>query len=217
MCRPRTVAAVMLKTPAQLFCTSTALCVSAAGSNISFVFTSFIASFLNSEAVRPQGCKAAIAPRARRGNHVHSAQMTCGIDNMCCAIITIPQVAVDVVGLPRLNDKVDCSSGAAPVNLWVYICVGWHTVTSLSGKGIGAVSCVPSVERTSQSARVSACIRRGADGLLSNVHHGRCFPDAPTGPWFDRPRMSIRQRPNAPDTSTPIRTIRPPGARTDMI
>ena len=107
MHRPRTAAAVMLKTPAQLLCTSTALCAFAAGSTIYFVFTSSIASFLNSEAVRPQGCKDAIAPRARRGNHAPSAQMTCGIDNMCCAIITIPQVAVDVVGLPRLNDKVD--------------------------------------------------------------------------------------------------------------
>ena len=217
MRRPRMAAAVMLRTPAQLCCTSTALCVSADGSNISSVCASFIASSPNSEALRPQGCKAAIAPRARRGNHAPSARMTCGIDNMCCAITIIPQVAVDVVGLLRLNVKVDCSSGAALVNRWVYIYVAWHTVTSLSGKVIGVVSCVPSVERTSPNARVSECVRRGADGLLSDVHPGRCFPDAPTGPWFDRPRMSIRQRPNAPHTSTPLRTTRPPGARTDMI
>ena len=201
----------------QLHYIITAPCASAAGSTIYFGSTSFTASSRNLEAVRPQGCRAATAPRARLGNLVSNALMTTGIASMCCVIITIQRAAVDVAGPPRPRDKVDCSSGAALVNRWVYIYVAWHTVTSLSGKGIGAVSCVPSVERTSQSGCVSACIRRGADGLLSNVHHGRCFPDAPTGPWFDRPRMSILQRPNAPDTSTPIRTIRPPGARTHMI
>ena len=213
MCRPQTAAAGMLKTPAHLLFTFTALCAFAAGSIIYFVCTNFIASFLNSEAVRPQGFMAAIAPRARRGNLVSSAPMTSGIDNMCCGIITIQQVAVDVDGPPRPSDKVDCNSGAAPVNRWVFICVGWHRGTSLSGKGIGAVSCAPSEEHTSQSASVFVCIRRGADGLPSNVHLGRCSLVAPTRMRLVRPRMSILRRPSASGAPKSDRQTRPPGAR----
>ena len=115
--------AVMLKTPAQSFCTNTALSAYADGNNISSVCISFIDSYPNSEEVRPQGCKVDIAPRARRDSLALSAQMTCGTGNMCCAITTTRPAVVDVVGLRRHSDKVDCNSGVVPVNRWVYICV----------------------------------------------------------------------------------------------
>ena len=209
MRRPRMAAAVMLRTPAQLSYTSIALCLFAAGSSILFVSTRFIASCLSSEEVRPQGCKAAIAPRARRDSHALRELMTCGIVNMCCDITFTQQVAVAVVDLLRLSGKVDCSSGGALVNRSVCTCVVWHKDTSLSGKGIGAVSCVPCVERTSPNSRVSGCIRHGAGELHSNVHPGRCSPAGPTDPRFDRPSMPIPHRLSG--------TNRPPGARMDMI
>ena len=90
-------------------------------------------------------------------------------------------------------------------------------VISPSGKVIGVVSCAHSVELTLPNALVSGCIRREADEQLSNVHHGRCFPDVLKGLWCDRPCMSTRHRPNDPDIAESIRTNRPPGALADMI
>ena len=75
----------------------------------------------------------------------------------------------------------------------------------------------PSVGRTFPNALVFVCIRREAGGRHSNVHHGRSFPGAPKPLRRDRPRMSNRRRPNGPESSTSIVTLRPPGARLDMI
>ena len=112
----------MLMTPAQLSYTSSVPCAFAAGNSILFACASFIASFPNSAELRPQGCKVAIAPRARSGNPARNAPMTCGTGNMPCVIIIIQRDVVDAVGLRRLNGKVGCSSGVDLDIRWVFIC-----------------------------------------------------------------------------------------------
>ena len=109
-------------TPAQLSYTIIVPCAFAAGNSILFVCTSFIASSPNSEELRPQGCKVAIAPRAPSGNPARNALMKCGTGNMSCVIIIIQRDVVDVVGRRRLNGKVACSSGVGLVIRWVFIC-----------------------------------------------------------------------------------------------
>ena len=86
------------------------------------VSTNFIALCPNSAELRPQGCKVAIAPRARSDNPALNALMTCGTGNTSCVVIIIQRDVVDVVGRRRLNGKVACSSGVVLVNRWVYIC-----------------------------------------------------------------------------------------------
>ena len=160
---------------------------------------------------RPQGFNCANAPRARRDKLAPVVPMKCGITNMCCDTIIIPQVAVGVGAFPRPSAKDDCNSGDDLVSHSACTFGDWRMATNLSGKDTGAVCCVHSVVAISQRGPAFVCTRHGVEERHLSVHHGHFSLADPKDPRSQKLSMNAPQELNDVASTMRIQILPPRG------